>query len=153
MSNRYTLTLLHWITTIIIGSILSGVLSQWLHTGSLIPTVQGIIELCILFSGLFSLPVFLFALYFIPKLLIGHRTRSQQQLLLSVISAGFVIAGFIIAGLFLVGIAKLLEEFSYVLIGFCLSAVLSSMIRIRLYKSDSNKLQRELDTIDSDLLN
>lgn len=154
MSNRYALTLFHWITTIIIGSLLSGLLSQWMSSNQFLsPSVRGVFQLCVIFSGLFSLPVFLVALFFIPKLLRANFTRAQKQLFLSALSAGFVVAGFLIAGFMLDGIMQTLNEFSYVLIGFCMSAIISSFIWIQLYKQDSKKSKQELDTIDADLLN
>ncbi len=153
MNNRFNVTLLHWLTTIIIGSVLSGLFtrkdSSNLHSFGMFDTML----LCILFGGLFSLPVLLVALYAIPKLLKRNQTAARLGIILSAISLGFVVVGFLVAAYSLRGLERALERHGHVLIGFCIGAILSSIIWAKIYKPVTNKLARESDAIDSDLLN
>ncbi|MFM9984292.1 MAG: hypothetical protein ACKVOK_03620 [Flavobacteriales bacterium] len=153
MANRYAITLLHWITTIIIGSVLSGLFSPWMNSPQFNVTSLDVVVWSCIISGLFSLPLLLLALFLIPKFLKANHKRKHLPILLSAISTGFVLVGYLAAGFFLGGQLITLKYYSFVLVGFCISAILSSLIWTRMYKPDSNNPASEIEALDSDLLN
>jgi hypothetical protein len=155
MRNRYVLTLLHWISTVLLGAVFSGLLSD-LSGGSIgegIFSVSGMLDImiiCVVFGGCFSLPVFLVSLWLIPKLLKRSNNYTKRFFAFSGISLVFVLVGYFLAMSMIHGSPESFTTYGIVLVGYLLGTVVSSIIWMRVYKPAKEEVL-ELDTLDHHL--
>ena len=85
MTNRYVITLLHWLTSVIVGSVLLTILSGM---------SVNVFLLSLVFGGGASILFFLFSLIFIPRILKFIQSKTTRVAALTIYSAASCFGGF-----------------------------------------------------------
>ncbi|MFN0031960.1 MAG: hypothetical protein ACKVOR_07360 [Flavobacteriales bacterium] len=151
MRNKYLLTLLHWVSTVLIGAVFSGI-GSLPNTGEFQSNsmdMLGIMVLCVFFAGMFSLPVLAVSIFVIPALLKRMQSKSACFAALCSVSMAGVVLGYGIAAFML---NESIGKFTFVLVGYVLGTIASSLIWTRIYKLPTERDKLKLDTLDSELM-
>ena len=86
MSNRYAITFLHWLTSVLAGSILLAVASGM---------STEVLMLSLVFGGGASVLFFLFSLLLVPRILKSVQSKSTRIAALTIYSAACCFGGFV----------------------------------------------------------